>query len=398
MLRKILFAQAGKGAFLITTLGLITGFTLLLSTVKVYRDVSKVYNDSKELLKGDYLVINKPVSGLNTIGFGETGFSEEELEACRKQKTVVKAAPFTANQFKAVIEANAGFLSAGMVSELFFESVPDDFVDLDSTSWKWQPGELVIPMVIPADYINLYNFGFAPGRGLPQISENLLKSARFELILSGNGQKQRFTARIAGFSDRINSILLPTPFMEFANKNFGSGKKSSPQRIIAEVDDPTDKDFLHWLNENGYDTNNEQLRSGKLSMLIRIIAGLFGSIGIIIIGLAFLGFVQQIQLLLTKSKRELIQLARLGYPHKKIINAYSITFISMLSISALAGIGITWFILSSLSSTLESNGFPALIPMDFNTLLLGGSTWLLLVSIVRIWLSIDIKRIASFKE
>lgn len=56
-------------------------------------------------------------------------------------------------------------------TEMFFESVPDEYVDVNLDKWLFDKETRVIPIIIPRNYLNLYNFGFAQSRSLPKLSE-----------------------------------------------------------------------------------------------------------------------------------------------------------------------------------------------------------------------------------
>ena len=47
---------------------------------------------------------------------------------------------------------------------MFFESVPDEYVDVSLENWHFDEDARVIPIIIPRNYLNLYNFGFAQSR------------------------------------------------------------------------------------------------------------------------------------------------------------------------------------------------------------------------------------------
>lgn len=53
-------------------------------------------------------------------------------------------------------------------SELFFESVPDGFVDVPLKDWQYREGSKEVPIILPRTYINMYNFGFAQSHSLPK--------------------------------------------------------------------------------------------------------------------------------------------------------------------------------------------------------------------------------------
>ena len=52
-------------------------------------------------------------------------------------------------------------------TDMFFESVPDEFVDIKLDKWHFDESTHTIPIIIPRNYLNLYNFGFAQSRSLP---------------------------------------------------------------------------------------------------------------------------------------------------------------------------------------------------------------------------------------
>lgn len=63
------------------------------------------------------------------------------------------------------VTGSVGMGGIGFSTYLFFESVPDRFLDVDSQAWHYEPGSRDIPIVIPRNYLNLYNFGFARSQG-----------------------------------------------------------------------------------------------------------------------------------------------------------------------------------------------------------------------------------------
>lgn len=44
-------------------------------------------------------------------------------------------------------------------TEMFFEAVPDSFVDASAADWQYKPGDEEVPVILPRTYIALYNFG-----------------------------------------------------------------------------------------------------------------------------------------------------------------------------------------------------------------------------------------------
>ena len=47
-----------------------------------------------------------------------------------------------------------------------------------------------IPIIIPRNYLNLYNYGFAKSQGLPQISEGIFQRVSLGIEVAGNGRTE----------------------------------------------------------------------------------------------------------------------------------------------------------------------------------------------------------------
>ena len=120
-------------------------------------------------------------------------------------------------------------------TEMFFESVPDEYVDVSLDKWHFDEDARVIPIIIPRNYLNLYNFGFAQSRSLPKLSEGLMSLVQMDVMMRGNGRVEQYKGNIVGFSNRLNTILVPQSFMDWANKNFAPEKEAEPSRLIVEV-------------------------------------------------------------------------------------------------------------------------------------------------------------------
>lgn len=48
-----------------------------------------------------------------------------------------------------------------------------------------------------------------------------------DVRLSGRGRTERMKGRIVGFSNRLNTILVPQAFMEWANATLGDGGQTA---------------------------------------------------------------------------------------------------------------------------------------------------------------------------
>ena len=141
-----------------------------------------------------------------------------------------------------------------MSTAMFFESVPDEYVDVNLDKWEFDEYERVVPIIIPRNYLNLYNFGFAQSRSLPKLSEGLMGLIQMDIMMRGNGRVEQYKGNIVGFSNRLNTILVPQSFMNWANKNFAPDAEAQPARLIIEVSNPADSSIASYFQKKGYET------------------------------------------------------------------------------------------------------------------------------------------------
>lgn len=163
----------------------VVGMTIVLTSVQAYRDVMPVFDAPDSFMRGDYLVLSKRVGALQTIGLGSSDFTPGELEELGGQPFVRDVGAFTPADYR--VKGTVGMGGVQLSTYLFFEAVPDRFLDVASGKWKYEPGDGDIPIIIPRNYLNLYNYGFAKSQGLPQISEGIFQRVSLGIEVAGNG-------------------------------------------------------------------------------------------------------------------------------------------------------------------------------------------------------------------
>ncbi len=311
ILDQILLSGKNKWQVIGAAVGAFIGLFLLLSALQLYFDLQR-------LVKGDssteqFVLINKKVNLFNTLGARST-FSEEEINTLENQDFVESVGIFISNQFK----VNASSQMLGFYTELFFESIPDEFIDVSNSRWQWTKGNIDIPIILSRDYLALYNFGFAPSQGLPQFTPNTISKLSMDVNVSGNGLRKTFQGRIVGFSDRINSILVPQSFMDWANENFGESQKPQSSRLILKTNNPYSSELSDFLKQNNYEVSSGRLIGGQLTTLLQNIISIVAFIGIIIVLLSVLIFILNFQLTISQSKEDIRLLLQLGYKSRQI--------------------------------------------------------------------------------
>ncbi len=312
MLEQILWKSQRKWQLFGAGFGIFIGLFLLLLSIQTYKDFNDILSGNGE--NDQFVLINKTVNIFNTLGAKNT-FSEKEIDDIQAQNFVEKVGAFSSNQFK----VSASIERFGFRTELFFEAVPDEFVDTDG-DFYWEEGGTEVPIVLSRDYLALYNFGFAPSQGLPQFTAGTIQQVSFDLIIRSSYNRSRMKGRIVGFSDQINSILVPQNFLEWANRQYGNGGSDAPSRLILKTNNPYSEELAKFLENKGYEVSRGKLVGGELKVLLTSILSAIAIIGFIIVILSVLVFVLAFQLLVSNSSQDISLLSQLGYRYMDLSN------------------------------------------------------------------------------
>ncbi len=339
LLRQHVSAGQLAGFFLANLFGMI----IVLLSIQFYTDVIPVFTKSDSFMKKEYLIATKKISAIGSFAGKNNTFSDEDLQALKKQSFTKNIGAFTSSQFK--VSAGFGMEKAGirLSTEMFFESVPDKFVDIKLDKWHFNKNADIIPIIIPRNYLNLYNFGFAQARNLPKLSEGLMGLIQMDIRLRGNGKTAQYKGMIVGFSNRLNTILVPEEFMKWANNEFAPNAKAQPSRIIIEVDNPADASIAKYFQQKGYETENDKLDAGKTTYFLSVITGIVLGIGLFISALSFYILMLSIFLLLQKNTTKLESLLLIGYSPTQVAIPYQIlTLILNLIVLLISIVTVSW--------------------------------------------------------
>lgn len=303
------------------------GMVIVMLGVQFYNDVSPVFTQEDSFIKKDYVVVTKKVSTLGSLAGKSGTFSSYDIDDIKSQPFTVNVGAFQPSQYK--VSAGVSFGGMNISTAMFLESVPDKFVDVKADNWTYREGQDEVPIIIPRNYLNLYNFGFARSRNLPQLSEGMIGLVSLNLYISGNGMRVMKKGRIVGFSNRLNTILVPEAFMNSANATYGGNKKWEPSRLIIEVNNPADERIARFFSDNGYETEDNKLDAGKMTWFLKMAVGIVMSVGLIISILSFYILLLSIYLLLQKNTDKLENLILMGYSQSRVAMPYQILTIVM---------------------------------------------------------------------
>lgn len=297
------------------------GMLIILLGVQFYHDVKPVFEAKDSFLKADYLIMNKRIGMGNTISGRSNHFNGAEQDEVSQQPFVKNVGKFTLANYR--VFAVMGVQGQRVISsEIFIESIPDDFVEVDAAQWQFNEDSREVPVILPRSYINMYNFGYAQTRSMPKISDGLLSLIDFELNLLGNGHEENFHGRVVGFSGRISSILVPQAFMDWSNAYFAPQAEQQPARLIVEVNNPADERITQFLDEKGYEVETDQLDAEKITYLLKVIVAIVIAIGLVISILSFYILMLSIYLLVQKNSEKLQNLMLIGYAPRTVAWPY----------------------------------------------------------------------------
>ena len=336
------------------------GMVIVLLGIQFYQDVAPVFTEGDSFMKKDYLIVSKKVSTLGSFVGKSSTFSSNEIEEILDQPFTKEVGAFTPSQFK--VSAGVGMEQIGlnMSTAMFFESVPDKYVDVNLDEWHFEPGQEIVPIIIPRNYLNLYNFGFAQSRSLPQLSEGVMNLINLEVRISGGGRQNTYKGKIAGFSNRLNTILVPESFMVWANANYSDGKSDKePSRLIIEVGNPTDDRIARFFKEHGYETEDDKLDAGKTTWFLKVVVGIVLAVGLLISILSFYILMLSIYLLLQKNTTKLENLLLVGYAPGRVALPYQMLTVGLNALVLVLSVGIVLYVRTLYLDVVEKM-FPSL--------------------------------------
>ena len=359
------------------------GMMIVLLSVQFYRDVLPIFTEGDSFMKKDYIIATKKISTLGSFSGKSNTFTNDEIKELKAQPFTKSIGGFTPSLFK--VSAGLGMQEAGihLSTEMFFEAVPDEYVDVSLDKWHFDESTHSIPIIIPRNYLNLYNFGFAQSRSLPKLSEGLMSLVQMDIMMRGNGRVEQYKGNIVGFSNRLNTILVPQSFMDWANKSFAPEQEAQPSRLIVEVNNPTDTKITDYFHKKNYETEGDNLDAGKTTYFLRLITGIVLGVGLFISILSFYILMLSIFLLLQKNTVKLENLLLIGYSPTRVALPYYILTVGLNILVLLLSIGSVTFIRTYYTDVIQTL-FPQLETGSLLPCIIVGCLLFLAVSLLNI--------------
>ena len=375
------------------------GMAIVLTAVQFFSDVKPLFTGSDSFLRPGQVVITKRVNTLGTLTGSSPAFSEKEIKRLRQQPFVKSLGQYTPAMFSVFATIGSQKMGMEFSTEMFFEAVPNKYLDVQTDKWVYDPASDDVPIILPRAYLNLYNFGFASSQGLPTISEKLAGKISVRLRLTGTHGVKLKTGRVVAFSRRLNTILVPQAFIDDMNQQLSPNREPQAARLIIEVENPADERIAQYLNDYHYDTEAADADASKTAGLLRIIITVVMGVGLVISILAFYVLLLSIFLLLQKHTEKIDNLLLIGYTPASVARPFHLLTI-ILNIIVLVGALVVvillrkWY-LPLFGSLYPSNPSPQLSPF---TLLTGIALFLLVTILNYIAISRKVRAIWHMHE
>ena len=317
--------------------GLGIGVLLLLVSMQMFINIRQLLQENSPRKSGgyDFISISKTITNDN-MG-KDNSFTSADLTNLEKQPTIAGVAPLISNKFR--VRATAGDIIP-FSTDLFLESINNNFIDTVPATFTWQPGQITVPVIFSSDFLEMYNV-FAPAQGLPQLSAKTISSINIILECSGPYGSQNFKGNIVALSDRINSILVPKSFMTWSNFHFMNDTTVHAARVYIKTKDANDPKLISYLDQQNYHLNKDKVKFSRIKSILQNIVSALGVFGILVIVLALMLFSFYLQLMIAKSKNNLRLLLTLGYSPRWLANSVAKTWLPVYLSIIVAALALT---------------------------------------------------------
>ena len=162
--------------------------------------------------------------------------------------------------------------------------------------------------------------------------------------MRGNGRVEQYKGNIVGFSNRLNTILVPQSFMKWANENFAPGAEAQPSRLIIEVNNPADSSIAGYFQRKNRNPPDGKLDAGKTTYFLRLIVGIVLGVGLFISILSFYILMLSIFLLLQKNTTKLESLLLIGYSPNRVALPYQLLTVGLNIVVLVLSVGLVYWL------------------------------------------------------
>ncbi|MBV9989505.1 MAG: hypothetical protein JO301_17625 [Chitinophagaceae bacterium] len=307
-MKKLIRTATGRKRFVMAFIGLSVAMLLILSAVQIQVDYNDLLNSkTNQDSIANFLVVNKVLTDRN---LGATSLNDSEIADLKRQGFVEAVGLLTPSRFKASIQSASDRFP--FFTDIAFESVPNDFIDVVSKDWHWDESSRFVPIIAPNMFLDFYNFQFSFSQNLPQLTQTVVKMIVFKINVYTPNGIMTLNGKVVGFSDRISSLLVPQEFMNWGNSRFANAANAKPSRAILRTKDPGNPTLVSYLKEKGLATDADKTRFSRYRHIVDLVVKIAWVTGLLMFLFAMVIFTLFIQLTIASCKEEIILLVTLG--------------------------------------------------------------------------------------
>ena len=310
-----------------TFLGLFFLFTSLHFLDKIY-----TYGENSEMLSKNTIVIQKKVTSGPLLGLNNPEFSDEQIDEVRSMEFVESCDPIRSNTFDVVLSIDDPLIPA-FNSNIYVQSVHEDYLDVKTDHWDWNEGSKTLPIIMPRDFLMMMN-NFLSASNIPQLSDDLVLDLKIDLNIGPRNYRETIHSRIVGFTNELSSILVPESFLNWANQKYGEKEKEVISQLVVKSKDGQFGLLENYLEEKEFESKKSQLLIAKLKSTLGVLLTIISAISLLAVFLSILVLIQYLQLIMTKNDYEIRTLLRFGYAPNQLIKVFLRYFMSLFSVVA----------------------------------------------------------------
>jgi len=151
MLRQLLFRYQDRKQLYIAIGGAFLGMSFLITSIHYLIQVNE-FGEGADVLGPNTIIIGKKISSANTLMLAKTEFTEQEIEQLKKEPGVLDARPVISNNFDVSFETADPSLPR-FRSNVFIQTINKDFIDVKTDKWQWKPGDSIVPLIMPREFL-----------------------------------------------------------------------------------------------------------------------------------------------------------------------------------------------------------------------------------------------------
>ena len=381
-MRQLFFKYQNKKQLTLALVGTFLGLFFLFTSLHFLHKIY-TYGENSEMLSKNTIVIQKKVTSGPLLGLNNPEFSDEQIDEVRSMEFVESCDPIRSNTFDVVLSIDDPLIPA-FNSNIYVQSVHEDYLDVKTDHWDWDEGSKTLPIIMPRDFLMMMN-NFLSASNIPQLSDDLVLDLKIDLIIGPRNYRETIHARIVGFTNELSSILVPEYFLNWANQKYGEKEKEVISQLVVKSKDGQFGLLENYLEEKEFESKKSQLLIAKLKSTLGVLLTIISTISLLAVFLSMLVLIQYLQLIMTKNDYEIRTLLRLGHAPNQLIKVFLRYFMSLFSVVAV--LSLLLFIPAKyyLQQTFISNGISLDSSLSIYLFLL--VIFVFIVFALSIWLS-----------